>query len=93
MPVGSVAVLSAEFVMALPPFEISWPAPAMVLQPARTAVPASSSKAISRVMFIPLRVETPHAERGRIVSGSARRYGRRDRFGVINHKKVPGQKL
>lgn len=43
---------SAEFVMALPPFEISCPAPAIVLQPARAAVPAMRSKAISRFMRV-----------------------------------------
>ncbi|SIT38917.1 hypothetical protein BN2475_180040 [Paraburkholderia ribeironis] len=43
---------SAEFVMACPPFEISSPAPAIVLQPASAAVPAMRSKAISRFMRI-----------------------------------------
>jgi hypothetical protein len=43
---------SAEFVMASPPFEISCPAPAIVLQPASAAVPAMRSKAISRFMKV-----------------------------------------
>jgi hypothetical protein len=44
---------SAEFDNALPPFEISWPAPAMVLQPESAATePAMRSKAISRVMKV-----------------------------------------
>jgi hypothetical protein len=43
---------SAELLMALPPFEMSWPAPAIVLQPASAAVPAMRSKAISRFMDV-----------------------------------------
>jgi hypothetical protein len=58
---------SAEFEMAWPPFEISWPAPDMVLQPARAAVPAISNKAMSRVMSVPLAVGDAGAERPRIV--------------------------
>jgi hypothetical protein len=46
--------LSAEFVIAWPPFEMSWPAPATVLQPASAAVPAIRSRAMSRVMSVPL---------------------------------------
>jgi hypothetical protein len=44
--------------MALPPFEISSPAPAIVLQPASAAAePAMRSKAISRVIMEVLPVE------------------------------------
>jgi hypothetical protein len=44
---------SAELVSALPPLEMSWPAPAIVLQPVATmAVPTTKSKAISRVMKV-----------------------------------------
>lgn len=48
---------SAELEMACPPFEMSWPAPETVLQPASAAVPAISSKAMSRDMSVPLELE------------------------------------
>ena len=46
---------SAELWMAWPPFDMSSPAPATVLQPARRAVPAIRSQAMSRVMLPPSR--------------------------------------
>ena len=38
--------------MAWPPFEMSWPAPATVLQAASKTVAASENKAMSRVMRV-----------------------------------------
>ncbi|KVE24567.1 hypothetical protein WS67_20960 [Burkholderia singularis] len=39
---------SAVFEMAWPPFEMSWPTPAIVLQPASAAVKINSAAAITR---------------------------------------------
>ncbi|CAN0647134.1 hypothetical protein BCEP27_90139 [Burkholderia cepacia] len=58
---------SAVSLIAWPPFEISWPTPATVLQPASAAVTTSSIAAIVRVILILLRINKPD---GRIVCGA-----------------------
>jgi hypothetical protein len=45
---------SALLVIAWPPFEISWPAPATVLHPAKTTTPAISKSEKSLVILNPL---------------------------------------
>lgn len=49
---GQSECFSAELVMALPPFEMSWPAPATVLQAVSKTVLPNTISAMSRVMRV-----------------------------------------